>query len=176
MRLGLPGKEGRKEGRLSHSRANTYARGARCNSQFYERGTKVSIPCRYRGESELNFAPRIMLVQASSRVASRRVAPRQTGRPHRAELCRAGDCTVRTGQLNRSGGFSIFCLSTMAAAAQKWLSARNTRHYTSPYSRAPFLFLSPDPRGSLFHLPTPSGLSVYLLLGTPSTYLMRETV
>lgn len=146
---------GRKEGRKAlRTVANTFA----AIRNFYERRTKVSIPCRYRSEPGLNFAPSIMLVRASRRVALRRVAPRPTALG-RAALYRR---LVRTGQLNRSGGFSIFCLivSTMAAAAQKWLSARNTRHYTPPYARAPFPFLSSDPRGSVFHLPTLFGLTV----------------
>lgn len=120
---------------------------------FYGHRTKVSIPCRHRSKPGLNFAPSIMLVRASRRAASRRAAPA----PPQAASDRAALCwrLVPTGQWNRSGGFSIFCLivSTMAAAAQKWLSARNTRHYTPPYSRAPFPFLSPDPRGPASFLP-----------------------
>lgn len=116
----------------------------------------------------LNFAPSIMLIRA---FASRRAEP------SRAERCRARGAArrlVRTGQLNRSGGFVIFCLSTIATAAQKWLSARNTRHYMPPYSRTPFLLLSSDPRARACLSPSLFLGSLYArTLGAPSTNLMR---
>lgn len=116
-------KEGRKDSR--YSRANTYARGARAAIRhFYECAGRRWA---YLAGTEAN---RGLISPRASCSFERHVAPRHVA-PDRAALRRR---PVRTGQLNRSGGFSIFCLivSTMAAAAQKWLSARNTRHYTPP--------------------------------------------
>lgn len=156
MRLGLPGKEGRKEGSRTVARIRTLAV---CLLQF-EISMSAGRRWAYLVVTEANQG--LISLPASCsferHVVSRCVASRCAA-PDRTGLCRAIPATS-TGQLNRSKGFSIFCLSTMVATAQKWLSARNTRHYTLPYSRAPFLFLSPDPRGPVFHLPTPFGLTV----------------
>lgn len=133
----------------ANTRARTLSRAARI-AAIRERYTRAA-EAKPRGR--LNFARSTVLVRARCE-SPRRAAPRWR--------------LARTGQLNRSGGFAIFCLSTMAAAVQKWLSARNTRHYTPPVpARNLFLFLSPDPRARAFSLPSFALSHVLLFSSSP---------
>lgn len=123
-----------REGRLSlRIRAHVFS--ACCNSRCERRQT-------YIGGVEANRG--LISLRASCAFEHSRRDELSRAEPSDAELGDAVRCwrLVCTGQLNYSGGFAIFCLivSTIAAAAQKWLSARNTRHYVLPIPAHPFRF------------------------------------